>query len=176
MSRVDPCPESREPDPTSAVAGGLDENPSCASALHNPVRRLFSCLERLTILRDIGIERSRLESDLAPLQEEHLLVKAAMDRTVQTMGLTPLQRAVLWEELTSLIQQRLGRPVSTGFRGHHRGNEIYVFQGFRRFNGKVYVLVILEDGRLLTGKVDPLGEIGAWRGRLSELQELGPKP
>lgn len=164
----DRCVSPGDRSPLHAIQGEVP----CRSAAEPGTRRLFACPDRLLILTEAGIAPGDISTYFDLTQEEHAMVKAAIDRVVAAKHLKPLQRAVYWEEMAAHIQRKIGHPISQGFRGHLDGEEIYIFQGTQRFDDQVYVLVFVADGRLFTGRVPPVGDIASWTGRLSELREI----
>ena len=42
--------------------------------------------------------------------------------------------------------------------------------GAKRFDGKAYLLVVLANGEVRSGKVYPIEDVGAWMARIDELR------
>ena len=126
--------------------------------------RLFTCREREEKLRAAGIDYDQLDSIFAVASEEHLLVKAAIERTVQADVPDGATRAMFWEELAARIDRKLGRAVSKSYRSAlpASGETVYVFQGMKRFGDKAYLLVIEPDGGVWSGPAEPLEDLGNW--------------
>lgn len=127
--------------------------------------------DRASILQSAGINRGSLSSFFDGVEQEHDMVALTMDSVCAAEKLTGAQKAAYWEELCAVIEAKIGRPVSQSHRGVHEGKEIYIFQGRKRFEGKAYVLVVLEDGSVFSGRGEPIDELGNWSGRLDELKK-----
>lgn len=151
----------------------LSEEVECRSEAHPQSRRIFSCATRKNYLADTPYKREAIADLFVEINEEHLLVKRALEIVVAATELNAQGKAILWEELAAHLQSRLGHPISQSFRGLHDEHPIYIFQGSKRFEGdKAYLLVVSESAGLYSGLIEPIENICEWLARFGDLKTL----
>lgn len=116
-----------------------------------------SCQEREATLIGVGIRHVDLVQEIMSIEDEHAMVRFGLDQVNSRLNLTGFQKAMLWEEVSDVIRERIGLPTSTTYTGIVEGQIAYIFESRKRFNGQAYFLVVKASGQVLTGLSLPVG-------------------
>lgn len=79
------------------------------------------------------------------------MVKYALDEVTRHIELNGFEKVMLWEEISEIIFERIGLPISSTFTGVVDGQLAYIFESRKRFNGRAYYMVIKASGEILKG-------------------------
>lgn len=134
--------------------------------------QIFSCTERQRLVADAGYSLEILQQRLAPFQDEHVLVAEALALVAQSSTINGRTKAALWEQLSLLILKKIGTSISHGHSGRLGEDRAFIFQGQRKFMGRSYFLVILESGKVFTGRGWPIYKANERDLRLDRIKEV----